>query len=77
MTMATQDDLRYNAYRLGRQDARQGRVFRHSADPGSWVRNWLKDYDAGWEKGREINLDSQRAIRIRGSGPFEDDEYAD
>ena len=41
------------AYKLGLQDAKQGRVYRHSANPGSWVREWLIDYEQGWQKGRE------------------------
>lgn len=43
--------LARRAYRLGQQDARQGRVFRHSADPGTWIRalGLLPNYDAGWQ----------------------------
>jgi len=40
------------AYKLGLQDARQGRVYRHSVDPGSWLRYFLVDYDKGWKEGR-------------------------
>ncbi len=49
----TQADLEKRAYKLGRQDARQGRVFRHSADPGSWIRRYLSYYDMGWFEARQ------------------------
>jgi len=48
-----QKDLKKMAYGLGSQDARQGRVFRHSAEPGHWVNHYLKDYDRGWAEGRQ------------------------
>lgn len=59
-TIHGQEKLQRMAQRLGQQDARQGRVYRHSADPGSWLRNWLDDYEKGWNKGRAIRLDEQR-----------------
>lgn len=49
----TTAEVRQKAYDLGYQDAQHGRVYRHSANPGSWVRAWLSDYDAGWHAGRE------------------------
>ena len=48
----TKAELKKMAYRLGLQDARQGRVYRHSTEPGHWLRDWLADYERGWQKGR-------------------------
>lgn len=36
----------------GFNDALSGRVFRHSAQPGSYNRAHLDDYDKGWTEGR-------------------------
>lgn len=44
--------LAQKAYLAGLSDARAGRVYRHSADPGSRNRDWLSDYEAGWKEGR-------------------------
>ncbi|KKK61405.1 hypothetical protein LCGC14_3014650 [marine sediment metagenome] len=48
----TRAELQAKAFKLGLQDARQGRVYRHSADLGSWLRDYLIDYDKGWVAGR-------------------------
>ena len=45
-------ELEQKVERLGYQDAKQGRVYRHSADPGSRLRNWLAEYERGWQRGR-------------------------
>ena len=49
----TLKELQKKAEQLGYQDAKQGCVYRHSADPGSWLRNWLPEYERGWQRGRQ------------------------
>ena len=49
----TTGELKAKAYKLGLQDAKQGRIYRHSADPGSWLQNYLVDYEQGWQDGRD------------------------
>ena len=48
----TRVELQTKAFELGWQDAKQGRVYHHSADPGSWLRDYLLYYDRGWVAGR-------------------------
>ncbi len=48
-----QNQVKKRAESLGYQDAIQGRVYRHSAAPGSWLRDWMDDYEKGWQRGRK------------------------
>jgi hypothetical protein len=46
------------AFRAGLADARKGRPFRSSAQPGS--PNRVPDYDAGWRQGRRERIFAPR-----------------
>ncbi len=50
----TLDQAKIDAYTLGRKDAKQGCVYRHSYEKGSELRalGLDKHYDAGWHSWR-------------------------
>ena len=53
----TQRQVEQLAERLGYKDARCGKVYRHSIDPGSWLMSWLNNYEDGWQRGRTAEIE--------------------